>query len=170
MEMCGRLDPRPLRPPRLQDVQQPAAAPADAQAAAAAAAGAGAAAAGGVAGALLSDYISLGILEDPSAAAAAAAAKAAAARAGSHGGGGSSRPDVLERVPWLGALKGIRSPLLRLHQGARWVEGRAWEAVSWAAACPLCILKLLAPTPTLHCHTQLCNDRRLLPRPEPASH
>ncbi len=45
----------------------------------------------------------------------------------------------LKRVPWLSALKGIRSPLLRLHQGALcgrsvlagFVVGNA-QALSWA--------------------------------------
>ena len=71
-----------------------------------------AAAAGGGVGNLLDDYVSLGILEDP----AAAASKKAAAAARSQ------RPELLERVPWMAAFKGIRSPLLRLHQGG--CEGR----------------------------------------------
>ncbi|PRW59743.1 non-canonical poly(A) RNA polymerase PAPD5 [Chlorella sorokiniana] len=70
-----------------------------------AARGADAAAGGGV-GNLLDDYVLLGILEDP----AAAATKKAAAAARSQ------RPELLQRVPWMAALKGIRSPLLRVHQ------------------------------------------------------
>ncbi len=33
------------------------------------------------------------------------------------GAGASGRPEPLAKVPWLRALKGIHSPLLRLHQG-----------------------------------------------------
>lgn len=69
---------------------------------------AAAAGGGGVTDALLGDYVSLGILEDP--AAAAAKAEATAARR-------SARPELLTAVPWAGVLKGVRSPLLRLHQG-----------------------------------------------------
>lgn len=65
----------------------------------------------GMADALLSDYVSLGIIED---AAAVAPASAAAAKPASSGG---KRPEPLKRVPWLASLKGIRSPLLRLHEG-----------------------------------------------------
>jgi hypothetical protein len=64
-----------------------------------------------VSGSLLDDYVALRILEDPAAAAAKKVAAAAAAAS-------SSRPEELKVVPWLGSLKGIRSPLMRLHQGA----------------------------------------------------
>jgi hypothetical protein len=80
---------------------------------------------GGMAGSLLDDYVALGILEDPAAAAAKKVAAAAAAAAASS----SSRPEELKVVPWLGALKGIRSPLMRLHQGAPGSaggNGRLW--------------------------------------------
>lgn len=60
-------------------------------------------------GSLLDDYVSLGILDNPAAAGAAAA--------GAPKPAGSTRPQPLKRVPWMAALKGIRSPLLRLHQG-----------------------------------------------------
>ncbi|KAI7844721.1 hypothetical protein COHA_001808 [Chlorella ohadii] len=100
-------------PPPLEDLDDfislEDAAPAAQAGAAEPAAAAGevqAAAAGGGVGNLLDDYVSLGILEDP----AAAASKKAAAAARSQ------RPELLERVPWMAAFKGIRSPLLRLHQ------------------------------------------------------
>lgn len=62
----------------------------------------------GAVGSLLDDYVSLGILDNPAAAGAAAA--------GAPKPAGSTRPQPLKRVPWMAALKGIRSPLLRLHQ------------------------------------------------------
>lgn len=73
-----------------------------------AAAAAAVAAASRMGSALLDDYVALGLIADP-AAAAAADAKAATPCA-------SSRPEQLKAVPWVGSLKGIRSPLLRLHQ------------------------------------------------------
>lgn len=75
-------------------------------------------------GGLLDDYVSLGILADP---AAAAGKKAAAATARSQ------RPELLQRVPWMPALKGIRSPLLRLHQGGWWMAGGQGRA-GWSGA------------------------------------
>lgn len=99
---CAHSTFTPL--PHLQAVKTE---PAAGTAAAAGAAGTAEAAAGGCVGNLLDDYVSLGILEDP----AAAASKKAAAVARSQ------RPELLQRVPWMAALKGIRSPLLRLHQG-----------------------------------------------------
>jgi non-canonical poly(A) RNA polymerase PAPD5/7 len=79
---------------------------------------------------LLADYVSLGLLAAPRGAAAdAAAAAAAAARA---------RPPPLARVPWLPALRGISSPLLRLHQEivelARYLAPSPGEAEARRAA------------------------------------
>lgn len=89
---------------------------------------------------MLDDYVSLGILEDP---VAAASKKAAAASR-------SQRPELLERVPWMAALKGIRSPLLRLHQGARgggmasWRMGRV--SPSWRLLMHACGGSVQRPT------------------------
>ena len=59
---------------------------------------------------LLDDFIPVG----PAAGAAAAAAAAPE----------QGRPPLLTGVPWLRSLKGIRSPLMRLHQGGReWLAG-----------------------------------------------
>lgn len=89
----------------------------------AAAAAAGGGGSGGVADALLGDYVALGILDDP----AAAAAEKAAATVRQ-----SARPELLPSVPWMAALKGIRSPLLRLHQGEPHAQPRAQQY-----GCPL---------------------------------
>ncbi len=89
---CPARPPAPCTPCLQQAEQPPAAA---------------AAGAASIADALLGDYVSLGILEDPSA---AAKKEAVTARQ-------SVRPELLTAVPWAASLKGIRSPLLRLHQG-----------------------------------------------------
>lgn len=72
---------------------------------------------------LLGEFIPLGE------AAAAVAKPAAATDAG-------QRPELLKRVPWLKALKGIRSPLLRLHQGGAGRSGARRSARMRAAAKP----------------------------------
>lgn len=55
---------------------------------------------------LLSDYVTMGLLADPAAAGEAAAADS----------DGDGPPPELPRAPWLSALRGISSPMLRLHQ------------------------------------------------------
>lgn len=99
---------------------------------------------GGMTDALLSDYVSLGLLGEPAAAAAAAPAPEKPAR------GGSSRPEPLERVPWLASLKGIRSPLLRLHQGGAGTGHRGRGSPPLLQS-----LHLLAPCPCPLAHADL---------------
>lgn len=106
--------------------------------------------------------MSLGILDDP----AAAASKKAAAAARSQ------RSELLQRVPWMAALKGIRSPLLRLHQGACWrvVDGPEGGCHTTAAghigpmphAMPtIATPEASSPNQFVHCY----RNSRVLPLP-----